>query len=52
MFDNYPSEIEQATADIMLATDLISVAEIGSENTYYYDVFDNSYYCKNYPSDE
>ena len=50
-FKNYPKEIEEATADTMVATDMLFVTETGSENTYYEDAKGNEFYCKNYPSD-
>ena len=47
--DNYPTGIEEATAECWLATGAITVASYGSENTYYVDQFEQEFYCKNYP---
>ena len=42
-------ELEVSTADLWLSLKTIRVTEIGSENTYYVDQFNNRFFCKNYP---
>ena len=42
-------EIEIKTADIWYKQGTIKVTDIGEENSYYIDKFNNTYYCKNYP---
>ena len=44
--------IEQNTVDIWLTMGTIKISELGEENTYYVDEFDNEFYCKNYPTQE
>ncbi len=44
------TEIEEKTADIWLSLGTIWVTDIGQENTYYIDQFDNQFFCKNYPN--
>jgi len=46
---DYPTELEEVTADLWLDQGTIEITEYGSENTYYKDQFDNEFYCKNYP---
>ena len=43
------TEIEEKTADLWLSLGTIRVTDIGQENTYYVDQFDNQFFCKNYP---
>ncbi len=43
------TEIEEKTADLWLSLGTIRVTDIGHENTYYIDKFDNQFFCKNYP---
>jgi hypothetical protein len=43
------TEIEEKTADLWLSLGTIRVTDIGHENTYYVDQFDNQFFCKNYP---
>lgn len=42
-------EIEEKTADLWLQLGTIKVTDIGQENTYYVDQFEQQFYCKNYP---
>ena len=44
--------IEQTTVDLWLTIGTIKISELGEENTYYVDQFDNEFYCKNYPIQE
>ncbi len=39
--------IEIETAELWLKLGTIEVTEIGQENTYYKDQFDNQFFCKN-----
>ena len=43
------SEIEEITANLWLELGTIKITDIGQENTYYVDQFENQFYCKNYP---
>jgi len=43
------TEIEEKTADTWLSLGTIWVTDVGQENTYYVDQFENQFYCKNYP---
>jgi hypothetical protein len=43
------TEIEEKTANIWLSLGTIWVTDVGQENTYYVDQFENQFYCKNYP---
>ena len=47
--NNYPREIEEATATAWLQSGAISVDCYGNENTYYLNEFGSEFYCKNYP---
>ena len=47
--NDYPREIEEATANNWLERGTIWAVDYGSENTYYKDQFDREYFCKNYP---
>ena len=42
-------EIEEKTAILWLQLGTIKITDIGQENTYYIDQFENQFYCKNYP---
>ena len=44
--------IEQTTVDLWLTIGTIKISELGEENSYYVDQFDNEFYCKNYPIQE
>jgi len=44
--------IEQNTVDLWLSLGTIKISELGEENTYYVDQFDNEFYCKNYPNNQ
>jgi len=44
--------IEQNTVDLWLSLGTIKISELGEENTYYVDQFDNEFYCKNYPNNK
>jgi len=50
--NDYPSEIEESTADLWLRQGVIRVTETGQENTYYVDQFGIRFFCKNYPQGE
>jgi hypothetical protein len=43
------TEIEEKTADTWLNLGTIWITDVGQENTYYIDQFNNEFYCKNYP---
>jgi hypothetical protein len=43
------TEIEEKIADTWLNLKTIWITDVGQENTYYIDEFDNEFYCKNYP---
>lgn len=43
------TEIDIETMDLGLANGTITLTDIGSENLYFIDQFDNQFYCKCYP---
>ena len=43
------TEIEEKTANLWLELGTIKITDIGQENTYYVDQFENQFFCKNYP---
>ena len=44
------TELEVNVADAWLKSGAIRVESFGTENTYYLNEFNHSFYCKNYPS--
>jgi uncharacterized protein YaeQ len=43
------TEIEEKTMNLWLSLGTIWVTDVGQENVYFIDEFDNEFYCKCYP---
>lgn len=46
---NHTNEIENNVAMAWLKSGAIWITDVGSENTYYIDIFNKEFFCKNYP---